>query len=270
MKNLVALVLLLAALLAGVAFYQRRASVPEGANGATAPTAPLTVFCAASLKKSLETIAEQYRKDTGVEVRLQFGGSGTLLSSLRVAKQGDLYLPVDEGSVADARKAEVVRDALPIAIQRPVLVVRKGNPKKIYTLDDLLRDEVKTALANPEAASISRVSRKALGEQWDKLAAHATVMKPTVTEVAADVNLGTVDAGIIWDTVAAQFKDTEAVKVPELSDIKENASACVLSFSTQPEAALRFARYLTAPDKGGAVFQANGFTPAGGAKWADK
>lgn len=262
MKKLVALVLLLAALLAGVAFYQRHAAGPAGS------AAPLTVYCAASLKKSLETIAEQYRKDTGVEVRLQFGGSGTLLSGLRVARQGDLYLPVDEGSVADARKAEVVREVFPIAVQRPVLAVRKGNPKHIRTLDDLLREDVKTALANPEAASISRVSRKALGDKWDKLAAHATVMKPTVTEVAADVNLGTVDAAIIWDTVTAQFKDTQAIEVPELSGIKENASACVLSFSTQPEAALRFARYLTAPDKGGAVFQANGFTPAGGEKWA--
>lgn len=264
MKKLVALVLLLAALLAGVAFYQRHAAGPAGSP------APLTVYCAASLKKSLETIAEQYRKDTGVEVRLQFGGSGTLLSGLRVARQGDLYLPVDEGSVADARKAEVVREVFPIAVQRPVLGVRKGNPKQIRTLDDLLRDDVKTALANPEAASISRVSRKALGDKWDKLAAHATVMKPTVTEVAADVNLGTVDAAIIWDTVTAQFKDTQAVEVPELSGIKENASACVLSFSTQPEAALRFARYLTAPDKGGAVFRTNGFTPAGGEKWADR
>jgi len=263
MKKLAALILLLVALLGGVAFYQHRASTTTGGT-----TAPLTVYCAASLKKSVETIAGQYRQDTGTEVRLQFGGSGTLLSSLRVARQGDLYLPVDEGSVDDARQAGVVREVFAIAVQRPVIVVRKGNPKDIHTLDDLLRDDVKTALANPEAASISRVSRQALGEKWNQLATHATVMKPTVTEVAADVNLGTVDAGIIWDTVTAQFQDTQAIEVAELSGIHENASACVLTFSKQPDAALRFAHYLTAPDKGGTVFQANGFTPAGGEKWA--
>jgi molybdate transport system substrate-binding protein len=264
MKNLVALLLLLITLLAGVAFYQHRPSPTRGA------AAPLTVYCAASLRKSLEAIAEHYRQDTGTEVRLQFGGSGTLLSSLRVARQGDLYLPVDEGSVSDARQAGVVREVFPIAVQRPIIAVRKGNPKGIHTLDDLLRGDVKTALANPEAASISRVSRKALGEKWTQLAAHATVMKPTVTEVAADVNLGTVDAGIIWDTVTAQFEGTQAIQVPELSGIHENASACVLTFSAQPNAALRFAHYLTAPDKGGTVFQANGFTPAGGEKWASQ
>jgi ABC-type molybdate transport system substrate-binding protein len=94
-------------------------------------------------------------------------------------------------------------------------------------------------------------------------------MKPTVTEIAADIALGTVDAAIIWDSTAAQFK-AGIVEVPELSPRSENASACVTEFCTQPAAALRFARYLAAPEKGGVIFEANGFTAAGGDAWADK
>ena len=263
MKKLAAIFLLLAVLLGGVAYYQHR-TAPHTA----APT--LTIYCAAGLKKPVETIAEQYRNESGIEVRLQFGGTGTLLSQLRVAKQGDLFIAADDGAVADARKTDSIREVFPVAIQHPVIAVRKGNPKNIQAIADLLRDDVKVALANPEAASISRVSKKALGETWEKLAAHATVMKPTVTDIATDVTLGTVDAGIVWDAISAQFKETQPVEVADLSKIHENASACVLSFSTQPTAALRFARYLTAPEKGGAVFKANGFAPAGGDKWADK
>ena len=55
---------------------------------------------------------------------------------------------------------------------------------------------------------------------------------------------------------------------PEFSARVENASAAVLSSAREPAQALRFARYLAAPEKGGAIFQANGFTPAGGDKWA--
>ena len=262
-KKLAAIILLLAALLGGVAVYQHRA-----APSAATPT--LTVYCAAGLQKPVSAIVEAYRREAGVEVRTQFGGTGSLLSALRVARQGDLFIAADDGAVADARKTETIREVFPVAVQHPIIAVRKGNPKHIQSLADLLRDDVKVALANPEAASISRVSRKALGDTWEKLAARATVMKPTVTEIAADVSLGTVDAGIIWDATAAQFKETQVVEVPELSDRKENASACVLSFCTQPTAALRFARYLTAPEKGGAVFKENGFTPAGGDKWTDK
>ncbi len=262
MKKLAALLLLLAALLGGVALYQRR-SAPQ-------PNAPaLTVYCAAGLRKPVEAIATQYRQEFGVEVRLQFGGSGTLLSSLRVAKQGDLFIAADDGSVADARKADVIHEVLPVAVQRPVIAMRPGNPKNIHAISDLLRDDVKVALANPEAASISRVSRAALGETWEKLAAHAAVMKPTVSEIASDLNLGSVDAAIVWDSIVGQFK-LEAVTVSEFSDKQEKASACILSFSAQPTVALRFARYLAAPDKGGAIFKSNGFAPAGGDAWADR
>ncbi len=132
-------------------------------------------------------------------------------------------------SVADAQKSGVIREVLPLAKQKPVIGVRAGNPKNIRTVADLLRDDVKVALANPEAASISRVARTVLGETWTKLAAHAAVMKPTVTEIAADLALGTVDAAIVWDSIVGQFK-VEAIEVPELSARSENASATVLEF----------------------------------------
>jgi len=259
MKKLVALLLLLAALLGAVAVFHRH-STPS------AQVPALTVYCAASLKKSVEAIATQYQSETGTEVRLQFGGSGALLSSLRVARQGDLFLAADDSFVADARQAGVVREVIPVVVQHPVLAVRKGNPKGIHSVADLLRDEVKVALADPATASISRVSRNVLGAQWEKLAARAAVTKPSVTDIATDVSLGTVDAAIVWNAVTAQFKDTEAVEVPELSAHQENASACVLTFSHDPDATLSFAHYLVAPDKGGAIFKTNGFTPAGGGK----
>ena len=257
--------LLIAALLAALALLQRRGTTTAG------PTATaLTVYCAAGLKQPVEAIAAKYRAEFGVEVQLQYGPTGALISNLRVAKRGDLFIAADDGSIADARKFELVREVLPLVRQHPVIAVRAGNPKNIRALADLLRDDVKLALTNPDAASISRVSKAALGDTWAKLAARATVMKPTVTEIAADLSLGAVDAAILWDATVPQFKGLVAVEVPELKDRVENASAAVLAFCPQPAAALKFARYLAAPEQGGAVFQSHGFQLADGDKWAEK
>ena len=265
MKKLAALLLTIAALLAALALLQRRGTTTAG------PTATaLTVYCAAGLKQPVEAIAAKYRAEFGVEVQLQYGPTGALISNLRVARRGDLFIAADDGSIADARKFELVREVLPLVRQHPVIAVRAGNPKNIRALADLLRDDVKLALTNPDAASISRVSKAALGDTWAKLAARATVMKPTVTEIAADLSLGAVDAAILWDATVPQFKGLVAVEVPELKDRVENASAAVLAFCPQPAAALKFARYLAAPEQGGAVFQSHGFQLAGGDKWAEK
>ena len=232
--------------------------------------ASLTVYCAAGLKKPVEAIAAAYGKEFGFEVNLQYGGTGTLLSQIEVAKRGDLFIAADDGSLADAGKRKLVAEVLPLAVQRPVVAVKAGNPKAIRALADLVRGDVRLALANPEAASISKVAKRLLGAEWDRLAAKAVVMKPTVTELAADLQLGATDAAIVWDAVVKQFDGLEAVESPEISSHQENASAAVLSVCQDPVAALRFARYLAAPDRGGKIFGEQGFTPAGGDPWTEK
>ena len=230
----------------------------------------LTVYCAANFKKPVEEIANKYREELGIEVSLQYGGTGTLLSQLQVAKRGDLFIAADDGSLSDAKKLNVIKEVVPLAAQHPVIGVRKGNPKGIRAIEDLLKPEVKFALPNPEAASIGKVSRKLLAPQWEGLASKAAVMKPTVTEVAADVQLGAVDAAIVWDSTVPQFKELEAVEVPELTKHRENASAALLSFCTQSPEALKFARYMVAPDKGALIFKKHGFEALPGDKWAVK
>lgn len=245
-------------LLAVTAFFYR-----YGLPSRNAPSEKsLTVYCAAGLKKPVEAIAAQYQRESGVTVSLQFGGTGTLLTQLRVANKGDVFLAADEGSLADARKLDVIREVIPLAIQHPVIAVAKGNPKGIKSLADLERPDVRLALTNPEAASIGKVTQKLLGERWNPLAKKAVVMKPSVTEVAADTDLGAVDASLVWDSVIPQFKNLERVRVPELSDHEEKASAAVLTSAVSAPEALKFARYLAAPDKGGAIFKSLGFQPA--------
>lgn len=241
-------------------------SCSKGTGGGTS----LTVFCAANLKKPVEAIAEQYRKELGVEVSLTYGGSATLLSQLQVAKKGDLFIAADDDTLAGAKAKSLVREVLPLVVQRPVIGVAKGNPKGIKSFADLLREDVKVSLPDAGAASIGKVSKKLLGAQWETLAKKAVVTKPTVTEVAADVQLRAVDAAIVWDATVAQFKELEAVEIPEISKHEEKASAAVLASSTQAPEALKFARYLAAPDRGGKTFESGGFKPAGGDKWAVK
>jgi molybdate transport system substrate-binding protein len=130
------------------------------------PASRITVYCAAGLKKPIEALAKQFESDTGVLVALQYGGTGTLLSQIQVAQQGDLFIAADEASLADAAKLDLVRESLPIALQRPVIAVKKGNPQAITSLQTLQKS--KFAVANPDAASISKVTRHLLGQaRWE-------------------------------------------------------------------------------------------------------
>lgn len=253
--------------LTALLFFQSRR--PQ--TGATAGHTPLLLFCAAGIKPVVEQVARSYEKAYGVPMQLQYGGSGTLLSNIRVAKIGDLFLAADESYVGSARQYGLLAETIPLARQLPVIAVAKGNPKHIRVLDDLRRQDVRLAMANPDAASIGRTTRALLQQagQWAEFQKRVTVFKPTVTDVANDVKLGSVDAGIVWDATARQYPELDLLKVPLFDTASETISISVLKLSEQPAAALRFARYLGARDQGLKQFAQLFYTPVEGDAWAE-
>ena len=267
MKALIAIVVALVVLFLAIGTIQDQPTTPgneEAAKGS------IMVFCAAGIKKPVAAVAKEYEKEFGITVQLQYGGTGTLLSQVRVAKQGDIFIAADDGAVADARKYEATRESVKLAIQYPVIAVKQGNPKGIKSFADLLREDVRVAISNPEAASIGKRTQKAAGDQWEALKKNVAVMKPTVTELAADLTVGSIDAAVLWNSTVPQFEGLEAVEIAEFNDQKDNVSANILEASTQPQAALKFARYLIAPEKGGKTFTGMGFKAAKGDKWFEK
>jgi molybdenum ABC transporter molybdate-binding protein len=230
------------------------------------------VHCAAALKDPVAAAAREYQQAYGVPIRLQYGASQTLLANIEVSNQGDIYLPADDYYIQLARKKKLAAEVIPLARMTPVIAVPKGNPRNIRSLDDLLKSDVRISFANPEAAAVGKLVRDALRAtgEWDAFQATKLVIKLTVTDVANDVKVGAADAGIVWDATVKQMPDLEAVAFPQLADRKAHVSLSVLTCSSRPTAALHFARYLAARDKGLVEIARAGFEPAEGDAWAEK
>jgi molybdate transport system substrate-binding protein len=231
---------------------------------------PLFVYCAAGIRAPVEEAARAYEDEYGVPVQLTYGGSETLLTNLAVSKRGDLYIPGDDSYIEKAREKGLLDEDLPLARMTPVLAVRKGNPKGIHGLQDLLDKEVTLAQANPEAAAVGMLTKKALEKagKWEALKKRIRTDKLTVTDVANDVKLGTVDAGIVWDATVRQYGgELEIVPLDELRSVSSNINVGVLRSCERPASALRFARYLAARDQGLPLFEKKGYTPVEGDAW---
>ncbi len=230
----------------------------------------LTLFCAASMKLPIEEIIADYQRETGNTVQVQYGGSGTLLSQLKVdPNAADLYLAADMSYLEQGRQSELIAEILPLAWMKPVLAVVKGNPKQLGQLEDLLAPNLRYGLANPESAAIGRICRQVLQQlgSWREFESQATVFKPTMPELANDLKLGTLDAAILWDATVAQHQELQAIELPEFADRAFLEAVGVLSSSEQPALALQFARFLQARDRGALSIVRHGFRPFGGDRW---
>ncbi|MHC4518552.1 MAG: substrate-binding domain-containing protein [Planctomycetota bacterium] len=237
---------------------------------------PLVFYCAAGIKPPVEEVVRNYEDEFGVAIRLQYGGSGTLLSNLRVAQEGDLYLAGDASFIDIAREQNLLAESMPLATMRPVIATAKGNPKNIRSAQDLVRDDVRVALGNPDAASVGKQTRIALTKAglWDGLEEAVQsrgVFKPTVNDVANDIKIGTVDAGVVWDSTADQYPELEiAAPLTEDEGFTMQVTIGILRSSEVPTEALRFARYLSARDKGLKAFQRHHYAVVEGDAWAEE
>lgn len=232
---------------------------------------PVMLYCAASNKAVVDSVKADYERETGRKLEVMYGASQVLLSSLEVSRSGDLYLPADDSYLKLGREKSLIGQVLPVAGQRAVVAVRKGNPLRIQAFEDLLRPDVRVVQALPDAAAIGRVTKIALQERglWEQLNSATTAYRVTVSEVANDILVDAADAGLVYDAVLHTYPQLEYVELPELHAAVSDVSVGVLSFSKQPEHALHFARYLSARDRGLRRYAEFGFTVKAGDAWAE-
>ncbi|TWU25400.1 putative binding protein precursor [Novipirellula galeiformis] len=242
-------------------------------NHATSDDPPQSImlYCAASNRAVMESIREDYEQEFGRKVDIQYGPSQTLLSSIEVTRSGDLFLPADDSYLDMARDKQLVAEVVPIARMQAVVAIKRNNPKSIEQFSDLLRDEVRLVMASPDTAAIGKVVREVLSAdgQWELIESSVTASRATVNEVANDVAIGAADAGIVYDAVLNTYDDLEYIELPELADAASQISVGVIASTDQPQAALHFARYLSARDRGLKHYAEFGFRTRGGDTWSD-
>lgn len=256
-----------------------------GAPASSEDGATLVVYAAAGMRVPVEEIAERYEAEYGVTLEIQYSGSNSLLNQLQIDKfsRADIFLAADDFYTEKAIELGLANDTMPIAYQRPVIAVRRDSLKKIEAFDDLLRDDIRVAVANPDQAAVGKATRRQLSlfqsgntNRWEQLNKHVTnsgVFKPTVNDIATDVKIGTVDAAIVWTSTVAMPKYQEVlvgVSIPELEGNPDLISVAVLKSSSNLPSAYRFARYVSAHNRGLESFQKYGTKPIDGDIWEDE
>lgn len=221
------------------------------------------VHTAAALRVPVEKAAAEFEQTYNVKVRLQFGPSEGLLTTLKETKQGDLFLPADDTYVDAARAAGLVEQDYPLATLTGVAVFRPDFPKdpKDITWDDVFRPGFRLVQPNPDATAVGKLTRQGLTEPglWDRIEEMKPAGMGTVTEAANAVKLGSADGAIVWDAVAAQYPTLKVVKLPHLDRVTANVSAAVCKNANARSEARWFAEYLA--EQGQAHFKAAGYAP---------
>ncbi|MFH0919753.1 MAG: extracellular solute-binding protein, partial [Fibrobacterota bacterium] len=242
---------------------------------------PLLCFVGGTMRPAMEEIKKDYEAKTGKRIEFNQGESGTLIVQIAQTQKGDLYVCHDPFQGGLKNKGFELQSWV-MASLCPVLVVQKGNPKKVTGLKGLGEKGLRVILTHPEYSTLGHMvpvmGRKA--GVWDAIKANVVSETRSGGEAANAVALGTADAAVVWNAVAflrADKLDTVSIEpdfqlksgvdaitsatygLIDMGNIRVTIST--LTCSKQPEAAKAFAEFAASAEMQ-PVWKKHGFSVA--------
>jgi molybdate transport system substrate-binding protein len=246
-RNILALILIAALVL----------SVLAGCQNSSATTTnklkELSVFAGSASKPPLDEAAAAFEKKTGVKIYLTYGGSGTVLSQMELAKTGDVYIPGSPDYLIKAEKKQITDPATTkiLAYLIPAICVQPGNPQNIRSLTDLAKPGLKVGIGNPDSVCVGLYaveimdSNKLLKSIFPNIVTQATSCDATATLIS----LKSVDTVIGW-SVFQDWNPQHIERVylkPEQLPRLAYIPAAVSTFSKDKALSAQFIDFLVSP-----------------------
>lgn len=175
----------------------------------------LRIMAAASLSDAFHEIAEAFEYKTGTKTTIYTAGSTTLATQLEEGAEADVIGLANEQTLERVIiSGRVANDALVqiFATNHMVIVTPKGNPASISSFKDL--PDALLAICAP-AVPCGVLSYK-LAERKE-VVLKPTSEEPSVRSVRTKVELGEVDAGLIYITDITT--NMEVIRIQDAEDV---------------------------------------------------
>jgi molybdate transport system substrate-binding protein len=208
----------------------------------------LLLYCAAGIRPPVAELAETFGREHGVKVVTNYAGSETLLSTIRLARSGDLYMPGDKHYIEQALREGMILSRQPVSYWIPTILVQKGNPMNIRGLRDLLKPGLKLGLGDPDACAIGRISYQILAKNnidTEDIEKNLAFPSLTVNELGMQIQAKSLDAVIVWDAIAQYYSEYgEEVQIPIEQNVTSTIDIGVLKFTKHKELAKKFVDFI--------------------------
>ncbi len=224
---------------------------------------PVVVFAGAASLPPMEEAAQTFQDKTGIPVILHLGGSGAMLNQVRLSGKGDLYIPGSPDYMQRAIDFGLVAEKpVTIAFLVPALIVTKGNPLGIKSLDDLKRENLRIGLADPDGVCVGLYAIEILhtNHLLETVRPNLKGMVESCAKAAAMIPLNMVDVVIGWREFASWQPNSMEAILPRPSEIPRLAyiPGAMLRNTENQQGAEAFLAFLTSQE-GQAIFQKWGY-----------
>jgi molybdate transport system substrate-binding protein len=230
----------------------------SAAASATGSTTAITVFAAASLQGAFTQIGKQFeRAHPGAHVTFSFGPSSGLATQIINGAPASVFASAAPANMTQVVKAgQTLNSPSNFAKNKMEVAVPPNNPAKVTSVDNLSKSSVKVALCQPQVPC-GTVAAQVFKNAGIKVT--PVTRQPDVKSVLTQVELGNVDAGMVYVTdVKAAGSKVKGIAVPSGDNASTLYPIATLKDASNKTVANEFVAYVMGP-QGEHVLAQDGF-----------
>src|SRR6516165_7217542 len=226
-------------------------------SSSAAATGTITVFAASSLKETFTKLGEQFdAAHPGDTVKFSFGASSTLATQITSGAPADVFASASPKNMTAVVSAGDASNPQDFAKNTAEIAVPPSNPASVTSVNDLAKSSVKVALCEPQVPC-GVVAAKVFKNAGIKV--KPVTLQPDVKSVLTQVELGNVDAGMVYVTdVKAAGSKVKGIIIPASQNASTVYPIAAITSSKEMSIAQAFVAYVLSPE-GQAVPSAAGF-----------
>jgi molybdate transport system substrate-binding protein len=258
-RSIVVVAALAAGVLAACSSPATSSSAPSGGptSSAAAVSGPVTVFAAASLTGTFTQLGKQFEAaHPGTTVTFSFGPSSGLATQITNGAPADVFASAAPSNMDSVVKAGAAANPRNFAKNAMEIAVPPANPAGVTAVSGLAAPGVKVALCQPQVPCgvVAAEVFKNAG-----ISVTPVTLQPDVKSVLTQVQLGEVDAGMVYVTdVRDAGAKVEGVAIPAQDNATTLYPIATTSRGGNQGTARAFVDYVLSP-AGQQVLTAAGF-----------
>jgi molybdate transport system substrate-binding protein len=209
----------------------------------------LFIHCGSSMSTPIQEIGKQFKEKFSINLEYNFAGNEALLPQIELTRKGDIFVCHDPYADLLAKKGLLEEEKV-VGYLAPLLVVSKGNPKKITSLEDLTRPGLRVALGDPRFQTCAEMVHKRLKEKGieDAVMKNVVLESRSHQELGNAIKLGAADAAVVWNFIAVMNSDALDPIWTEDKYQEIKVHVCLMSCSANKELGKKFLQFASSDD----------------------
>lgn len=217
----------------------------------------IEVYAASSLATPFAYAGLAFEENTGVKVQFNLGASSDLARFVQEGAPADVFASADVANMDKVESQDLLDSPSVIfATNYLEIIVEKGNPLGISSLEDLSNPDFIFVTTNP-AVPIGQYTAEVLNRAGVSVTPDS--FESNVTGIMLKVASGEADAGIVYHSeVIAADGQVEGIKIPTEFNVVAKYPIGIIKNSENKKQARDFIDFLLSP-KGQALLAQYGF-----------